>query len=224
MYQPIQNPKSIIQNQEIGRVLRSSTTGFAIGSRVNQLSEPSFGCLVKAQPIGREVVYGIVYDIHIDDDQLIQRLVMTENPRPEVIEDQRQNRMLPLEISALAIGYKIDGVLRHGLPPRPPLNLDPVYLCVEQNELIEFTNPSPRGTLSYLRLILRAPNARIPIDQLLVAHVVETYQRRGEDMAWAMKAVAEIIELLRNNYELLVPTLEALSDAMPELDASGMVF
>lgn len=216
---------STIENQEIGRVLRASTTGFAVGCRVNQLSAPAFGSLVKAQPVGREVVYGIIYDIYIDDDQLIQRLVMTENPRPEVIEDQRQNRMLPLEMSVLAIGYRTnDGTLRHGLPPRPPLNLDPVFLCVEQDELIEFTNPTSRNTLSYLRLILRAPAGRVPVDQLLVAHVVDTYQRRGEDKTWALTAVSEIIELLRNNYDLLVPTLEALSDALPELELGGTIF
>jgi hypothetical protein len=67
---------------EIGRVLRASTSGFAVGCRVNQLSFPGFGSLVRAQPIGAgEVVYGIIYDINIDDDQLIRRLVMVESPR-----------------------------------------------------------------------------------------------------------------------------------------------
>ena len=33
-----------------------------------------------------------------------------------------------------------------------------------------------------------------------------------------MAAVREIIELLRNNYETLVPVLEALGEALPELD------
>ena len=198
---------------EIGRVLRASSAGFAIGSRVNQLSAPSFGCLVKAQPLGgREAIYGLVYDIHIDDDQLIQRLVMTENPRPEVIEDQRQNRMLPLEMSVLAVGYRLNGEIRQGFPARPPLNLDPVYLCQEESELRHFTD-----NLGYLRLILRAPTERVPVDQLLVAHIRQVYELRGRDTAWAMSAVNEVIELLRSNYELLIPTLEALSAELPQL-------
>ena len=198
---------------EIGRVLRASTAGFAIGSRVNQLSAPSFGCLVKAQPLGgREAIFGLVYDIHIDDDQLIQRLVMTENPRPEVIEDQRQNRMLPLEMSVLSLGYVLNGSIRHGFPARPPLNLDPVYLCQDPAELQQFTS-----SLGYLRLILRASADRVPVDQLLVAHIRQVYELRGGDKGWAMAAVNEVIELLRANYDLLIPTLEALSAELPEL-------
>jgi hypothetical protein len=50
-----------LSNQEIGRVLRASTGGFAVGCRVGQLSGPSFGCLVKAQPVdSREAVYGLM--------------------------------------------------------------------------------------------------------------------------------------------------------------------
>ncbi len=30
----------------------------------------------------RETIYGLIYDINIDDDQLIRRLVMVEEPRP----------------------------------------------------------------------------------------------------------------------------------------------
>ncbi len=203
---------------EIGRVLRASTAGFAIGCRVSQLSQPAFGSLVKAKPLGsEECVYGLIYDMHIDDDQLIQRLVMTENPRAEIIEDQRQNRMLPVEMSVLTVGYKQDGRLIHGLPPRPPLNLDPVQLCVEGDEVREFTEPLGTGALPYLRLILRAPANRVPVDQLLVAHVRDVYRLRGNDQVWALTAVEELIELLRSNYELLVPTLEALSTALPEL-------
>ena len=39
-----------------------------------------------------------------------------------------------------------------------------------------------------------------------------------EDKQWALAAVQEIIELLRSNYDLLMPTLEALSAALPELE------
>lgn len=198
---------------EIGRVLRASTAGFAIGSRVNQLDAPAFGCLVVAEPIGsREAIFGIIYDMHINDDQLIQRLVMTEDPRPEIIEDQRQNRMLPLEMSVLTIGYRLNGQPRQGLPPRPPLNLDPVRLCTDA-EIKGFT-----AELNYLRLIQNNPSGRVPVDQLLQAHIVNIFERRGQDKIWAMAAVREVIELLRGNYDTLMPTLEGLSAALPELN------
>ena len=198
---------------EIGRILRASTAGFAIGSRVNQLEAPAFGCLVIAEPIGdREAIFGLIYDMHINDDQLIQRLVMTEAPRPEIIEDQRQNRMLPLEMSVLTVGYMLNGVMRQGLPPRPPLNLDPVRLCTDE-ETVQFTNE-----LNYLRLIQNNSATRIPADQLLQAHILDVFARRGDDRPWAMAAVREVIELLRGNYDMLMPTLEGLSASLPELD------
>lgn len=202
-------------NIEIGRVLRASTSGFAVGCRVNQLSEPAFGSLVKAKPVGeRESIYGLIYDINIDDDQLIRRLVMVESPRQEVIEDQRRNRLLPIEMSVLAIGYVVRGNYMHGFPPRPPLNLDPVELCRETEEVCGLTDQ-----MGYLRLILRAAGSQVPVDQLLVAHINNVYQIRGKDSAWANAVVNELIELLRSNYDVLIPTLEALSEAIPELES-----
>lgn len=199
---------------EIGRVLRASTVGFSVGCRVNQLSAPGFGSLVKAQPVeSREIIYGLIYNINIDDDQLIRRLVMVESPRQEVIEDQRRNRLLPIEMSVLSIGYQLYGQLTYGLPPRPPLNLDPVTLCLDVSEVTQFTD-----NLGYLRLILRAAGSSVPVDQLLVAHINNVYQIRGQDTGWAMAVIHELIELLRGDYEILIPTLEALSVAVPELE------
>ncbi len=200
-------------NLEFGRILRASTSGFAVGCRVSQLQAPAFGSLVKAQPVDtREAIYGLIYDMHIDDDPLVRRLVLAETPSDELINDQRENRMLPIEMSVLAVGYQVGGSIRHGLPPRPPLNLDPVELVRDPAEIRTFTSQ-----LGYLRLILRANSNNVPIDQLLVAHVRDVYLLRGEDVAWATAVTQEIIELLRSNYDVLVPTLEALSDALPVL-------
>ena len=201
-------------NQEIGRVLRASTTGFVAGCQVAQLAMPAFGCLVKAQPVDeREAIYGLIYDMHIDDDPLVRRLVLTDNPPETVINDQRRNRLLPVEMSILAVGYRLDGRIYHGLPPRPPLNLDPVELCIESSEVIEFTD-----RLGYLRLVLRAAGSNVPVEPLLVAHIAHVFRTRSQDNAWAMRVTAELIELLRSNYDVLIPTLEALSETLPGLE------
>lgn len=206
-----------IEKSGIGRVLRANTAGFAVGCRVGQLSEPSFGSLVKAQPVEeREAIYGLIYDMHIDDDPLVRRLVMAEDPRPSVIEDQRNNRLLPVEMSVLTVGYRLQNTLFHGLPPRPPLNLDPVYLCLDKAEVCEFSEGA-----GYLRLILRAAADNVPVDQLLVAHIRQIYLLRGEDQVWAKNMIQELIELLRNDYDLLVPILEALNSTVPELGIGG---
>ncbi|MEZ4515339.1 MAG: hypothetical protein R3C44_00365 [Chloroflexota bacterium] len=184
---------------QIGRVLRSSTMGFVSGCRVAELSLPSFGSLVKAQPVDeREAIFGLIYAMNVDDDPLVRRLVLNESPPEAVVNDQRRNRLLPIEMGVLAVGYTRNGQIAHGLPPRPPLNLDPVLLCRDTDELVEFTN-----RLGYLRLILRTMNSDVPVDQLLVAHVRQIYELRGEDTAWAMGVITELIELLRGNYDVL---------------------
>ena len=197
----------------VGRVLRASTQGFVIGCQVRQLSAPSFGCLVKAQPAdAREAIFGLIYNMKVDDDPLVRRLILAESQPEAVINDQRQNRLLPIEMSVLAVGYSRDGRFYHGLPPRPPLNLDPVVLCLDTAEIVRFTD-----RLGYLRLILRAADLGVPVDQLLVAHLQDIYRLRGYEVDWAIRVINEVIELLRNDYETLVPVLEAIGEALPEL-------
>jgi len=198
---------------DVGRVLRAGTQGFTIGCQVRQLSGPSFGCLVKAQPVdAREAIFGLIYNMAVDDDPLVRRLILADSQPEAVINDQRQNRLLPIEMSVLAVGYGRDGRFYHGLPPRPPLNLDPVLLCLDKAEIVRFTD-----RLGYLRLILRAADLGVPVDQLLVAHLQDIYRLRGYEVDWAIRVINEVIELLRNDYETLVPVLEAIGEALPEL-------
>ena len=200
-----------------GRVLRAGTQGFTIGCQVRQHSGPTFGCLVKAQPVdAREAIFGLIYNMNVDDDPLVRRLILADNQPETVINDQRQNRLLPIEMAVLAVGYCRDGRFYHGLPPRPPLNLDPVLLCLDKAEIVRFTD-----RLGYLRLILRARDLGVPVDQLLVAHLQDIYRLRGYDADWAVAVIAEVIQLLRNDYETLVPVLEAIAEALPELAAAG---
>jgi hypothetical protein len=65
---------------------------------------------------------------------------------------------------------------------------------------------------------LRNAGGPIPVDQLLVAHIKHCFEQRGQDTAWAMRTIEELIELLRSNYDLLIPTLEAISEAVPGLE------
>ncbi len=199
-------------NVEIGRVLRANTSGFELGCRVQQLSIPEFGGLVKAQAAADESIYGLIYNIHIDDDPLVGRLVLQNQIDPADISDQRENRILPIEMSVLALGQQKNGQITHGFPARPPLNLDQVFMVRDAAEIIQFTDK-----LSYLRLILRGAQTGVPVDQLLVAHIRNIYQLRGNDDVWAMGMIREVIELLRSDYNTLIPTLEALSDALPQL-------
>ncbi|MBI5943883.1 MAG: hypothetical protein HY864_05905 [Chloroflexi bacterium] len=193
------------QQIEIGRLLRAGTTGFIAGCRVNQLNVPSFGALVRA-PLGEDYqVYGLIHDIHIDDDGLVRQLVTAENVSAEAMRDNRERRIVPVEMSVLAVGYEQDGKIHHLLPPRPPLSLDVIYLC-DDAELIKFTSA---GRFGYFRHILNSKD--IPIGEVLAAHFQQA-GRAQKDGKWQETAVQELITLLRDDYPTLMSALGALGE------------
>ncbi len=195
------------QQIEIGRLLRAGTTGFVAGCRVNQLDAPSFGALVRA-PLGDGYqIFGLIYDIHIDDDGLVRQLVTADNVSAEVMKDNRERRIVPVEMSVLAVGYEQDGKIFHLLPPRPPLSLDVIYLC-EDNVMARFTST---GRFGYFRHILN--NKEIPIGEVLAAHILAASRAHGSNgNVWRERAVHELIALLRDDYPTLMNVLGALAD------------
>jgi len=192
---------------EIGRLLRAGTTGFIAGCRVSQLDAPAFGALVRA-PLGDGYqVYGLIHDIHIDDDGLVRQLVTAENVSNEVMRDNRERRIVPVEMSVLAVGYEQDGQIFHLLPPRPPLSLDVIYLC-DDKDVKRFTSA---GHFGYFRHILRATD--IPIGEVLAAHLLEVKQKT-KDENWVENATKELITLLRDDYPTLMSVLGALGEVV----------
>jgi len=188
---------------EIGRLLRAGTTGFIAGCRVNQLDAPSFGALVRA-PLGNGYqIFGIIYDIHIDDDGLVRQLVTADNVSEEVMKDNRERRIVPVEMSVLAVGYEQDGKIFHLLPPRPPLSLDVIYKC-DEKDMARFTE-----RFGYFRHILN--NQEIPVGEVVAAHILQA-QSAQKDKSWQERATHEVITLLRDDYPTLMAVLGALSD------------
>lgn len=190
---------------EIGRLLRAGITGFVAGCRISQFTAPSFGSLVVAKPEGNEAykIFGLIYDIHIDDDGLVRQLVTSENVSDAVMSDNRMNRIVPIEMSVLAVGYEQDGKIHHLLPPRPPLSLDVIYKC-EDVDLERFTQK-----FGYFRHILNSTD--VPIGEVVAAHLQQA-QTAHKDKLWREKATHEIITLLRDDYPTLMSVLGALSD------------
>jgi len=192
---------------EIGRLLRSGTTGFVVGCRVNQLNAPSFGALVRV-PLGAEhQVYGLIYDIHIDDDGLVRQLITAEDVPEEVLRDNRENRNVPVEIGVLVVGYEAKGRIYHLLPPRPPLSLDAIYLCSSQ-EIVRFTGAG----YGYFRHILRDRDK--PVEELLAAHLMAA--KAAQDQAghprWYQDALGHLIATLRDDYQGLMDLLGAAGE------------
>jgi len=192
---------------QIGHLLRSGISGFVIGCSASQLEAPAFGALVRAPLEANYDVYGLIYDIHIDDDGLVRQLVTAEQVDAATVADSRVNRIVPVEMSVLTVGYEKDGKVSHLLPPRPPLSLDVIYLCSDA-ELATFTSI---GKFGYFRHILRAKD--IPIGEVLAAHIQQA-SAAHKSKQWSEKATQELITLLRDDYPTLMSVLGALGEVI----------
>lgn len=193
---------------EIGRLLRASTTTCVVGCRVSQTNVPGFGALVRIPLEHDYSIFGLIYDIRIEDDGLVRQLVTAESVPDDVILDNRVNRNMPVEVSVLHVGYQLNGQIYHLLPPRPPLSLDTLYTC-EPDEACRFTKA---GRFGYFRHILRAED--LPIGELLAAHLQSTHLLHASlgSPDWKSAAVQELITLLRDDYPTLMTALGALAD------------
>ena len=197
---------------QIGHLLRAGTSGFVAGCSVSQLEAPAttnmaFGALVCA-PLDKDYsVYGLITDIHIDEDGLVRQLVTAENVSQEVIRDNRERRIVPVEMSVLTVGYEQNGKVLHLLPPRPPLSLDVIHLCSDA-ELVKFTSA---GRFGYFRHVLQAKD--IPIGEVLAAHILEV-KLKTKNVKWVEEAVQELITLLRDDYPTLMSVLGALGEVI----------
>ncbi len=204
---------------EIGRLLRSDTMGFVFGCKVDQIDGPSFGAMVRVQMDEHYAIYGLIYDIHIDDDGLVRQLITSDAVANEAVLDTRGNRTVPVEIGVLALGYEQDGRIWHLLPPRPPLSLDAIYLCLPE-EIVHFTSA---GKFGYLRQIVRDRDK--PVDELLAAHLrqAKDAQEAAGNTDWFDTAAETVIELMRDDYQSLMTVLGAVSelDLAPQAGLEG---
>lgn len=194
---------------QIGRLLSANTRQFTVGCNVAQIEVPSLAALTKVEITPRYAIYGLIYDIYIADDGFVRQLVTAPEMDASVIADHRLNRSVPLEIQVLTVGYSEAGKISHLLPPRPPLGLDKMTLCTEE-ELVEFTSV---GRFGYLRHLLREKED--VVGEVIAAHLQQAnraYRSLGKNTEWVQAAIQELIILLRDDYETLMKVLHALSD------------
>jgi hypothetical protein len=158
----------------VGRVLRASTARLSVGCQppiaAQNRTLPALGALVKApgpaDPGTPEtVIYGMVYNVAIEDDLFVRQLVAAGVEDEEYIADQRQRRQVPVVVEVLLVGFGSPAVVetRYFLPPRPPGTLDKVYACTSA-EVVRFT-----ARHDWMRTALGATASDVAADALLPA-------------------------------------------------------
>jgi hypothetical protein len=115
-------------------------------------------------------VIGVIYDISISDDEFARQMAVSDQLQPEHREDQKA-RLVPVEVSALSIGYQSQAEFRHGLPPQPPISMSPIFELTDR-EVRNFTDQ-----LDFIPLILSA--TQVPAEDLLVASLLRAAQTRS---------------------------------------------
>ena len=179
------------QSIPVGRVLRSSTSGFAIGCRVLKEDVPEFGAFVKVTQ-GSVQIVGLIYDVQFVDDPLVRQIITADSMPPELRLDQSQ-RLAPIEISVLVVGFTRDGQVYQHLPPQPPATLDEITTCAP-GEVLAFTQQ-----FTFLRTILNAQDA--PADELVAAclRLAAASRPEAERRAFLLDAGRELARLLVND-------------------------
>ena len=194
----------------VGRLLRASTRACVAGCQVGQ-PFPGFGSMVTI-PLENDLrIYGLITDIHIDDDGLVRQLAALDAVPEEIIQDNRLNRNVPVELSVVFIGHARHEIISHTIPPFPPLSLDSMLACTPAMQR-DFTSA---GRFGYLRHILNAE--QVPIADLIAAHLQQTCQAHEEvqQPQWLDGAIREVIAQLRDDHAALSAVLSAIADALP---------
>ena len=104
----------------LGRILRSATSQFTFGCTQADGDVPRFGALTRAESAA-VTVYGLIFDVIIQDDPFVRQVVAASSDlEPERIEDMRQRRQVPVEVTALAVAYREDGHIFQRVPRARP--------------------------------------------------------------------------------------------------------
>lgn len=150
------------KQRALGRVLRASTASFTAGCRTLEEDLPVFGALVQAERGDGAAVYGLIYDVRVDDDPFVRQLIAAGDLSEEYVQDQRQRRQVPVEVNVLVVGGRErSGQVYQYLPPQPPATLSWVTVC-QPEQVRQFGQ-----RLDFLRTVLDAADA--PADELAAA-------------------------------------------------------
>lgn len=195
----------------IGRVTRSSTNRFIGALRIPEPDLPTFGtyCFVEAQG-GLTQIIGLIHDIRIEDDELTRQLAIQDELSAELLADNRENRLVPVEISALTIGYHRDDVFYYALPPQPPIPLSDIF-CMDDDSIRAFTS-----RFDFLPLIL--VNSMIPADDLIIAaiHRAAGVRSAGERKPYLIEAGKLYTRLMYKDLTRIEATLARFEAALAD--------
>ncbi len=176
--------------ERVGEVIEASTTEF-VAQCYELYCSPPLGSLVKTRD-GEVELYGIVYYAATGSLEPGRRPIARGADAASEDEIYRSSpqlaKLLKSEFSALMVGHKEGGVLRHYLPPNPARIHAFVYGCPPE-EVREFS-----ASLAFLTVLV---NAHLPVGtDELVAAALRWMGRTHEDPHRFLVAAGKELSLL----------------------------
>jgi hypothetical protein len=161
----------------LGRVLRAGTSSFVLGCNQYIAEQegfiPEFGGFVRADSMRGSPIYGLIYDVSVEDDDFVRQLVAAGIQDQTIIEDHRRNRQVLVSVGVLILGYGRESGVVYLLPPQPPGTLKEIYACTSE-EVARVT-----AGHRWLRTVLTADD--VPAEQLLAAALRRAAASRSPD-------------------------------------------
>ncbi|MCO6451576.1 MAG: hypothetical protein J5I90_12380 [Caldilineales bacterium] len=151
----------------------------------------------------------MVCEVIVQDDPFVRQLVAaSDNLTPERIEDMRQRRQVPVEVTALAVAYRQNDVIYQRIPPRPPGALQPIFPCGPA-EVRQVFAPD---RFDFFRTVLN--NQQCPSEELLAASLRQAAQCQepGQAQAYLLEAGRELARILAVDPVRLDAILRRLSE------------
>lgn len=121
-------------------------------------------------------------------------------------------RVLRSTFESVPVAYRRDSALTCVVPPVPP----PLHYSVVPAPPEAVFDLTER--LDYLPMLARH-SGDVPAEQVVIAHIRETFEVRGRDELWLERAAASIGHIYARQYDLLLPVLEAIDPARSQDNA-----
>lgn len=190
----------------LGEIIETSTVRFWVESdRLHEL--PPLGAVVAVAGRGGDHIFAVVsfgVTAGVDATRRAVRRGSDEVRDEEVYRRHPElEQILRTTFEAVPVAFKHDGHIFRIVPPLPP----PLHYSVELPtgaELRDLTDDP-----HYLAQ-LNGYHGDVPVEQLIVAHLRAVYAQRGEDVDWLERAAREVARIYKQDYERLLPILEAI--------------
>ena len=192
--------------RRIGEVVETSTV--RIWTECDHLNElPRLGSLVEISTIGEDLILAVVSYCETSGVDSTRRAVRRGSEEMRNDEIYRRHpeltRVLRSTFEAVPVGVQRGDRLQYIVPPVPP----PLHYSVESAVTSTLVRLSDR--FDYLPLLSRY-TGEVAAEQIVIAHIRETYEQRGRDNEWLERAAAEAGRIYAQQYDLLLPILQAI--------------